>query len=377
MNIFRLILIFFTLISCSNNETDVLLQEIEKKVFILDESSSLNISSASFFTNLSNNENFSFLNVNNNSLVIYKDSIPLSIKLDVEGANGVGNLNTFTSHKILPNNTFALVQSQMGKVFVLNKKGKVLNKFELFNINNRKSFYSFPYNSINNPIIFLDNGLYFTESLVKYFENYNDVPLIRKLSMLDGKSESFFLLPKLYEKNFWGALFKYNLSISKTINDEHFLVNSPISEDLYKIDLEGNILEKIECKSKFINNIEPMNNDKLYGNKNSADWKKINSYSLTSSDYNSIIFDKFNKLYYRIIYLRPDLNKYISGERKPDFSIIVLDDKFNILGEQKFNSKIYSNNFILVSKSGLAIARKDLYEEDNNKLTFSIFKLKK
>ncbi|UAM98042.1 DUF4221 domain-containing protein [Polaribacter litorisediminis] len=375
MNKFRLIFIFLILISCSNKNTDFLLEEIQKKVFILDESSSFNIKSSSFFSNLSNKENFSFLNINNNSLVIYEDSIPKIIKLEVEGANGVGNLNTFTSHKILPDNTVALVQSQMGKVFLLSKKGKVLNKFELFNINDRKSFYSFPYNSINNPIIYLDNRLYFTESLVKYFGNYKDVPLVRELSIIDGKTKNIFSLPKVYEENFWGALFKYNLSISKTTNDQQFLISLPISTNLYKIDFKGNILKEIECKSKFIDNIEPMNNDKLYGNKNIADWKKINSYSLTSSDYNSIIFDKFNKLYYRVVYLRPDLDKYISGDRKPDFSIIVLDEKFNVLGEQKFDSNTFSNNFILVSKEGLAIARKDLYEQDNDKLTFSIFKL--
>ncbi|WGH74118.1 DUF4221 family protein [Tenacibaculum tangerinum] len=120
-----------------------------------------------------------------------------------------------------------------------------------------------------------------------------------------------------------------------------------------------------------------MNDDLEYGNKENVNWNNINSYSLSNSDYTAVIKDSYRNLYYRIVYLRPSLEDVKKGKRVPDFSVIVINENLDIIVEKKFNSTIYSHTIIIPNEKGLAIARKDLYNLNDNKLTFSFFNIKK
>ncbi|MGW8124066.1 DUF4221 family protein [Roseivirga echinicomitans] len=100
-----------------------------------------------------------------------------------------------------------------------------------------------------------------------------------------------------------------------------------------------------------------------------------NEYSLSTSDYNRIIYDSYRNVYYRIAYLRPSIDMLRLGQRTIDFSISILDENFIKIGERKFDGKIYRSSMILVGSLGLNIARIDLYNDDQDLLSYDIFKL--
>ena len=154
---------------------------------------------------------------------------------------------------------------------------------------------------------------------------------------------------------------------------KNLVVNYPISPFLYEYSLEGVKIDSTYVGSKFIEVIKPMTYDINDALKKNRDWEKEKMYSKSTSDYSKVMYDAKNNLYYRIVYIRPSEEDVKSGNGVLNFSVIITDDKFQKLGEQKFSSKTHTNSMILVSDLGLMIARRDLYNKDEDKMTFSIF----
>lgn len=370
--IISICILFF---SCNNDKKEKLsLYELKNKgniSYILDEKSSFNIKSAEI-QYIDKDEMFSFLNLNDNSIIYYKDNKQEKIVFEIEGQNGIGRLDFFSSHTFLGKDKILIIQSQQGKAFLINTKGKVIDKFDLIDIKNKSSLTVFPYSNTLNPILVNGNNIYTRCHPVGYFD---DKSKIKSFMSLDIKTKKVLFTGQSldrYYNSFWGALYKYTPSI--TFDDKQdILLNFPISEEIFKI--KNNNLESVFlAKSKFINNkAKPFNENPIYGNEKSADWNRINNYSASNSDYAALLHDKYKNLFYRIVYLRNSIEDVKLGKRVPNFSIIVLDNNYKILLEKKFKSDIYSPELILISKKGIMIARKDLYYLDNDNLVFDIF----
>lgn len=357
------------------------LSEVKKISFNLDENSTINIYSAGFHHSNQKNEVFSFLNINNNSLVVYnKYDSPEVINLDKEGENGIGEINGGSSHKFISKDSLLILQSDFGKMYLLNSKGKILNTYSLFENKNINKSMTYAKAGTNAPILYSNksNTAIIRTSLLKLFEDYSNVKVIQKLNIKTNNTEKIATLSKKYDSNFWGTMFKYDNSICFTGNNSLF-VSFPIEDYIFEIDFNGKILNKHLFKSSLIpEKTLPMNDNKVYGNiNNNPDWNRIKTYSLSTSDYASLFYDDIRKVYHRLVYLRPSLEKVNRGEKYPDFSIVTMDENFKIIGEKRFDQSIYSNSIILMTKDGLAIARKDKYKEDDTKLVFSIFNMKK
>ena len=377
---FLLIFIFF---SCKEEKKDLnkvtkeektssLIKKKELRYKLNKTSTLFNISSASFYANSSGKQYFSFLNTNDNSLVIYENEKPLSIKLSIEGPNGVNKIGSLTSHKIISPDSIIILNSQTGRLFLVNKEGKRLNAYELIDIKNKKGLQTYPGNNSIAPILYYENKVILKNNFSRYFKDYSNIGTIKVVDLNSAKTYDIFELSKKYEKGFWGALFKYSASTCLTHNN-HLLVSYPIDDVLYEIDLEGNVIDSFNCKSEFIDKFLPMSNNMIYGNNQNADWKKIGNYSFYNSDYAGILYDKYRERYYRIVYLRPSREEVLRGNTIPDFSILILDKTFNVVDEHRFNSSQYFPSLILVSKEGLAIARKDMYLKDDNYLVFDVY----
>jgi len=104
---------------------------------------------------------------------------------------------------------------------------------------------------------------------------------------------------------------------------------------------------KIIAKSKYIDKV-----------------KYIDDYGRTSIEqgceipnYGNLIYDKYRNVYYRIAYPETTLEKGIKGYElreygRKNFSIIILDKKFNVIGETLFPDYTYNSRLILSGKMG-------------------------
>ena len=98
--------------------------------------------------------------------------------------------------------------------------------------------------------------------------------------------------------------------------------------------------------------------------------------------YFHMMYDRYRNVYYRFAEmpckLAKDETPYDNFAPKArEFSVIILNDKFDIIGETKFPGNKYFYRMSFVGKDGLYISENNFAnpEFDENKLVFSCFKL--
>ena len=94
-----------------------------------------------------------------------------------------------------------------------------------------------------------------------------------------------------------------------------------------------------------------------------------------------IMYDKYRNVYYRFAEMPYKLASNESPYDEPkgkEFSVIVLNADFEIIGETKFPGKKYFYKKSFVGREGLYISENNLENPqfDENKLVFTCFKIK-
>ncbi|GHT70444.1 hypothetical protein AGMMS50239_38830 [Bacteroidia bacterium] len=100
--------------------------------------------------------------------------------------------------------------------------------------------------------------------------------------------------------------------------------------------------------------------------------------------YGNMIYDKYRNIYYRLAYPKVELEDgvdYISltSQGRKKFSIIILDEKFNIIGETLFPEYTYNSTVLFVHQDGLYICNNHPKNPEFNEdiLSFQCFELTK
>lgn len=160
------------------------------------------------------------------------------------------------------------------------------------------------------------------------------------------------------------TMYPFNVAITYTINSKNQIIVSHFADhNLYIYDLDGKETIK-KCKSKYIKKLPgkisvfEMDNEQLMMNRSS-----MNTYF-------GIIFDPYRNYYYRFINLSDMGN---SHSMPNDFSIMILDNNFNIVGEQMFKKTPYMCIGAHVIPEGLMLKKKDDYSGNTK---YGLFKIK-
>jgi len=354
------------------------LSEINKVSFPLDSFSAFWHYSTNFKqSNTDFKYYFSFLNEYNKKIVYYdlESKRAKYIALEEDGENGVGKLSGASAHLFVNPNEWYVYNENSANLYKIDSIGQVLDKFEIADYKTTKDV-PFPQPSVFNPMLMVDNQIYFSCALNRPQKEYDDYGMILKYDLLTRKGEYIMPFPSIYNEGFWGSSFKYMNHIEYNDKEKNFLLNYPISPYIIKTDKEGNTIESHLVESKHFQKFEPMTLDLDYAlDRNKRDYAKEKAYSLSNSDFSKIIYDSFRNMYYRICFIRPSLEEVKSGRTVSDFSVIILDENFKKLGEQKFSSNDFDNSMIFCLEEGLALARKDLYNKNEEAVTFSIYGL--
>ena len=231
-------------------------------------------------------------------------------------------------------------------------------------------------NSIR-PIQYVNQTVYLSSGLTNRLSDFSGFPSVVKIDLLSEKVNFLGEFSKLYSKAYWGNTFKYDPAIA--ILNGKIYINFPIDFGIHFGDLNGSKFEIQKIGSEYFKEIP-------FFKKNSDYFLSINSnernleedfFSLSNSDFAGLLVDEKREMLYRIAYLRPSLDKVQSGDRIPDFSVIVLDKNLNKLAEKRFDGKIFDCEMIFVSAEGLNIFRKDLYLQDENFMSFEVWSVEK
>lgn len=328
----------------------------------------------------SNGEYFSFINEKTNTIYIHEvetSKLAYKVKLEHQGPNSVGNLQV-ASHTIINLDSIVVYNINTGGLYLTNTKSEIYWKENLLDYSG-DSFGVNPEPAIFSPIVKINDDLFIACSIGRYLTDYSKTYSVLKFNLRSRNREYLYALPQVYNSGYWGTVFKYMPSFDFNPITRHIVLNYPIDPELHVMSLDGKEINRHYESSKYIESMKPLRTNISYGIKKDhgvLDTEQT-EYSFSTSDFLRIIYDPYRNVYYRIAYIRPSIESLRTGNRNIDFSISILDANFIKKGERKFNGQIYKSSMVLLSSEGLNIARKDLYDSNEDLLSYTIFKLDK
>lgn len=370
-----LILLFLTLISCqsntSNKKTSFLLKESDKVVtFKLNNHTKSSINVMSLFTDSAGREYLTFQNPGQNEILFYDihtRELAMVVNPEVEGNNGVG---FYTGYYIQSLDSI-FITSYGSTITLINRDAKIIDRFPYDKAQDSILLENYcAISFVYKPIINIDNKLYIMPSCNRWAEKK---PVCAYIDLSDRTVQAFtgFEYP-----TFPGADNKAKLSgiendVSRCFDGRRFVYAFYYDEDIYVVSPDHQSTRRVKVKSKYIDKV-----------------KLLNDYELTEKEmcenpnYGNLIYDKYRNVYYRIAYPETEIEKNVRtmellmyGRKK--FSIIILDQDFNAIGETLFPEYQYNSAVMFIREEGLYISTSHPMSPDysDDKLTFKCFTL--
>lgn len=267
--------------------------------------------------------------------------------------------------------SFLVKEFQTNEIVKTNNNLEILKKYNFHNKINNDSIGYVSYSLAKFPLYFENNLLIFNItakiSPPGFFNSLN----VGTYNIATKEINKFAPFPdkiRLDTLNQW-----IDFEPSYCLNDDNQLVvGFGIVDELDIYDLSGKHLKSVIAKSKFVEKFIPLD-------KNAPRTRKTSmKYSITRNKYVSIIYDKYRNLYYRIVQLGQELENddgTINDFGENPWSIIVMDEDFEVIDEIKMPRKIHNFNEIMVCREGLLVRKHRRDDDEPNTLKYDIIKM--
>lgn len=342
-----------------------------EKIFPVDDNTSTEISYIQYIHS-DTLPMFSLLNTYTNSIYLYdaEKSILLdTITFDKEGAHGIGTMQGFYYHNDDSIFTYAY---GLGRVFLANRQGKVIQKYELFNpkelLNDTTKFITLPYAESRVPILYKDGKLiltggFFAETSMEKSDNTFVTNIYDTKENRNTYTNSY---PEQYQKYEWCGGFFYRQPSISLYSKQSFLLSFPADHRLRLYNWETNKQEYFYAGSEQIKEIEPLRTSKTLMAERLE--KEIQDWYYSQPSYEGVFADPYKHFVYRIGRLPHPDQKNKSFNTKP-VVVIVLDEQLNYIGEELLPEGLQYDTFnSYVSPEGFHIHIRNPKDEDH--LTF-------
>lgn len=292
--------------------------------------------------------------------------------LEEEGPNGVGFLGGASSAFVLGRDSIFIYNIQLGRLFLLDGESNVLERYTVTDYSDPLNLPA-PFPSTLRPMQYLGGKLYLPSGLNNRRSEYRSFPSSLAIDLTTKKVNFPTVYPEIYSKAYWGEMFKYDPAVVPFRGK--IVLSYPIDFSLHILTMKSDSIYQVPAYSVYFDQISPFKHDIDYFLSVNQREKNIEqeNYSFSTPDFAGLLADPLGKYLYRIAYLRPSLEEVQLGNTMADFSVIVLDQELKVVGEQKFDGKVYDNSLIFTSPKGIHIFRKDLYAEDEQYLPFEVF----
>ena len=344
----------------------------------LDDYTKYSFSALFTYTDKTGKEYLTFLNQAFFEILVYdlnNEDFLFKIKLEREGPNGIPAPGGYYIEDF---NNIYVTCSMTSFLYKINSTGVLTQKirygitdsgYEIIPHTSYSFFYA--------PLVFIDSKLYLPQKPTRR-RPISTTPLCVVIDTINQLSyELPCAFPSLIKDdeypNFSGPV----IGFSRVFNGKEFVYSFFYDENIHVATVDHSKIQKYNIKSKYINklNIEKSKiNDMYEGAK----------FNYGCQCYGNLIHDPYRKVYYRFAYPKVELDNgpdYISltslGRKK--FSIIILDENFNVIGETQFPEWVYCPTVIFVHRDGLFINNNHPMNPSFNEniLSFQCFELRK
>jgi len=312
-----------------------------------------------------------FLNEPDNSIYLYdysSDTFLSKRKFNSEGPDAI-QMGNSRGYQFVNKDTLFIIDRD--NLFVLDQNNKIIRKIRLQITESGNPMFSpthHPLTMIDEKIVVENFGLGFFEMKCKYIISDN------------GDISYRFPIPKKFIDGFTGldVFGHWNFAYNK--QQQRFIYNFANLEHLYILDHDFNLIDSVLVRSKyFLGPPDRLHSSKLYSKLLSGININPGKYELRAQSrhyYSLILYDQYRNVYYRLVGF-PVPEEDIQSrdfERKytRQFSIMVLDEQFNVLSEHLLPRFEYLlPQSIFISEEGLNIQKRT---EDEDLMHFDVFK---
>ena len=305
---------------------------------------------------------------------IFDDDFRLirAIKLD-----NIPYLDMARDLEVISNDSILItVGNPVQLIYVVNFEGKIINriftrKLQGIDTNNYTMDVALFYKKIYaNSKVYLKHRPY--RDVNKYYLDYGYASKIDSILMVSPYIASINLDTNSTKINkLFYSIYKENYDYGDVIDDmaNYCIANNklflPILHNgkIYVIDLFTDNIEKVFTLSSKYTNIGFVNKKKTRSNYIEVSDQILETQLYYSGGFSNIIWDKYRKLYYIII-----THETKERLKSKTFSVQVCDEKFNKIGEYKFDFKKYDIYNLQVCKDGLLIKTNQQDKEYDKKI---------
>jgi hypothetical protein len=296
------------------------------------------------------------------------------ITLQVDGPDGVGPGNGFLSHYIISEDSILICNSYSFKVFILNRQGHVLKKYDVLDKYIPGQLNAIPLASTEMPLQVRNNKVFIMGTLNDpTLKDQAKSKMVIILDLKTGESHHSFNRSSVYNIGNWGRNYLL-LSFYGTYNSHsgNFIYSFSADPFIYETN-HDDILIKHYAGSKYFKEIYPMDPDKSKEFTN----KESKVFDFTSPAFYRILYDPYRRLYYRSAFLPITREEFENPEIRYNRqeTIIILDEAFKKVGEYNVpRGKLAFYNFF-ISQEGLHILLKPELHSSEDSLTYMVFKV--
>lgn len=297
------------------------------------------------------------------------------VQFTKDGEDGVYRLNGFYFKNL---DSIYVLPTHYKQVVLTNFKGHILKKYRFReSVKDTKELdkidfigdYNVPMQIIQDKILL---GTTPYENSIS--PNFGNMPLGFTYDLNSGISNTRFMeFPEPYKKQplgFFHAQYYSDLDISSN----NCIVSFSADEKIYLRDINGKLLSENEAKSDYFNMaLNPLNK---------TGQEVFEKYFLNNPSYGKILSDPYRKVYYRFAFQKYDGSDNVLTDMMWSYkpcSIIILNDKFQKIGETLLPPNKHFITNVFVGRKGLYIsnAHPKNPNNDENKLSFSCYSLTK
>ena len=271
--------------------------------------------------------------------------LSFSVPLKVEGPESVGRPNGL---KVLNLDSIFVVSGYDRKISIINHKGKLLYSCSLIQDGRLPGSHSgMPLSHTTNPLNDYGDKLILNVAPDRspWIPEYYEAPSMITFDVETCTIDYFNNYPNAMRGKVWGSR---GMSYSTTRNNKDQLVSSYSSDHFVQVmELSDFSQNEYLAKSNYFDELEPHKNPGVDTNR---------EYVFTTPSYGAIIFDPYRSVYYRLA--RHGVSEFNQELEFHDqsFSIIILDQDFNTLGETLFPGERYVSSQYFLTEEGLYLS---------------------
>jgi len=284
----------------------------------------------------------SFFNKNMTSIVFiglgksnFKDTVPL------QNLFSENEIESYLGHLYVNDNMVFILANKMNYelsrldyfVFYFDMHGNNIQAWDIAELTGINEPYFCLKSSFQNPITYIDGNLIISANILSHskevIKEVSKTPTELILNTKTNEAHFVYGKPEIYGNGKYYGNHVHNHS-KVFLNDTVYVVSFPIDHYLYKYNINGELIEKHQCKSEFIDEF------KDFEWSENISFEKIIEIQITQAYYSQLAYDSHNKLIYRLALHEQDALSS-SGEKASlydrGFSLMVIDEKLQIVGE--------------------------------------------